>query len=102
MPAARVVRLPGQGQERLTLLVVVDPVEGQQVGDVTLLEADPAEFHAAGFGPRRADLPAGVVAAQALALPQPAQLRTEQDAKHGGAAAWRLILLTRGHRSYLR
>jgi hypothetical protein len=47
VPPARVVRLAGQAEQRVALLGGGNAVHAQQVGDVALFEADPAEFHAA-------------------------------------------------------
>jgi hypothetical protein len=49
---------------------VRDAVETEQVGDVALLETDPAQFHPADLGLGRADRIAGVLAAQPLGLTQ--------------------------------
>src|SRR6202035_3381028 len=49
------VRLPGQVQQRRPLLGISYAVQGEQVGHVALLEADPAVFHPADLGVRPAD-----------------------------------------------
>jgi hypothetical protein len=68
VPPAGVVGLPGQREQGGALAVLPDAVEGEQVGDVALLEADAAQLHPADLRLRGADLPAGGLAGDPLAL----------------------------------
>ena len=72
-----------QIHQRSAFVVVGDAVQGEQVGDVTFLEADPAELHPADLGLGGADLPTGSLAADPLRLSQPAQVSAEQHPQNG-------------------
>ena len=67
-------------QAALALLTVANPVQGQQVGDVPLLERDPAVFHAADLGMRAADDERGALSRDASILTQPAEVTAEHEA----------------------
>ena len=97
MPPARRVRLAGQPEQRLPLVVVGDAVQGEQVGHVAFLETDPSQLHPADLGVGAPDQVAGVVAGDALGLAKAAQLRTQQDAQHGRAAGRAAPWLLCGH-----
>jgi hypothetical protein len=84
LPPARPVGLPHQPEELGPLLRVGDAVEREQVRDVTLLEPDPPELEPADLGVEGADRVARGLPADATRLAQPAQLRAEHDAQHGG------------------
>jgi hypothetical protein len=103
VPPAGVVGLAGQRQQPRALLLVVQPVQAEQVLDVALLETDPAEFHPADLRFGGADLPAGVLPADPLRLAQAAQMSTQQHAQRGGTAAGSVrLLLHLGHSPDLR
>ena len=86
VPPAGRVRLLGQGDQGLGLLLV-HAVEVKQVLYVALLEADPPQFHPADLGSRSPDRVSGVVPGNSLGLAQPAELGTQQDPQHGRATA---------------
>ena len=59
----------------------------EQVDDVALLEADPAQLQPADLGAGRADPVPGIVTGDPPGLTQLAQLGTEKDTQHRRAAA---------------
>ena len=85
-PPALGVGLLHERQQPGTGLLVGDPVEGEQVGHVPVLEADPAVLQAADLGPGCADLIAGLFRRDPGVLAQAAQLGAEQHAQYGRAA----------------
>lgn len=91
VPPAGGVGLLRELQQRGPLVRVGDAVQGQQVGDVALLEADAAELHAADLRMGAADLVARLLGGDAAGLAQPPQLCAEENAQDGGAAAARII-----------
>jgi hypothetical protein len=97
LPPPGRVGLLRQRQQRRTFLFVRHAVQRQQVRDIALLEADPAQLHSADLGAGRSDLPAGSVSADVLGLAQPSQLTSEQDAEDRRAAARRVVLLAARH-----
>src|SRR5262249_32630568 len=86
LPPTRRVRLPQQRQHLLALLDVLDPVQSEQIGDVALLEPDPAQLHPADLGLRSANRVPGLLPAQALGQPQSTKTRSELDPAHGRTA----------------
>src|SRR5580700_7512555 len=87
MPPPCRVGLAREQHQCLALGVVVDPVQGEQIDDVALLEPDPPQLHPADLGLRGPDAVARVLAGDALGLTQPAQLGAEQYSAYGRAAA---------------
>jgi hypothetical protein len=84
VPPAGHVGLPGQGQQRSSLLVVGDAVEGEQPCHVGFSEADSSEFHAADFGVGRVDRLGGRCGSDSAGFPEPTQLGAQDDAQRGG------------------
>ena len=82
MPPALGVGPLGQRPQDLDLSPAVNPVQGQQVGEVPVLEADPAKLQTAHLRVRGADLPARILQRDVLGLAQLAQLRAEQQAQN--------------------
>src|SRR5271166_121324 len=91
MPPALRVGPAGERPERVALLLVGDAIEGEQVGDVAVLEAHPSGLETAYLRVRRADDLSGLLERDPLRLAQPPELGPEQDAKYGGTAAARRI-----------
>ena len=85
MPPPGGVGLDGEVHQRRRL-VLVHAVQLEQVGDVTLLEADPAQFHPADLGTGRADGVSGLFAGDPSHLAQHAQLGAQEDTQNGRAA----------------
>jgi hypothetical protein len=70
----------------LTLLLVRDAVEGEQVRDVPALGADPAGLQPAHLRTRCRDDVSGILESDPLGLTQTAKLAAQHDAKRGRAA----------------
>ena len=78
------VGLAHELQDRGALGLDGDPVEGEQVDDVALLEPDAPQLQTADLGVRGPDGVAGLLAGDPGGLPEPPELRAEHDAGHGG------------------
>jgi hypothetical protein len=83
VPPARVVGLSGQVEELGAFRLVAHPVEGEQVGDVALLEADASQLETADLRGRGADRFPGLLAGDARRLPLAAQRPAETDPQDG-------------------
>ena len=83
-------------QDLGALRLVRDPVQGEQVDDVALLEPDATQLQTADLGVRGADGVAGLLAVDTGSLTEPPQLRAEHDARDGGTVV--LARTRRGHR----
>ena len=86
----------GQVEQRLALVARADPVEGQQVGDVALLEPDPAVLHPADLRVRAADARGGPLGRHACLFAEPAQVAAEHEALHCRARGTRAEQRLRG------
>lgn len=86
VPPAGGAGLVGEPEEVLALLLVHDAVQGEEVGDVTLLVADPAQFQPADLRVRGPDGFARGLARDVPGFAKPAKLRTEHDPQDGGTA----------------
>ena len=84
-PPALVVGLPGQGQQPGPHLLVGHAVQGEQVGHVADLAADPAVLQAADLGPGGADLVTGLIRGDPGGLAETAQLSAEHHPDYGAA-----------------
>jgi hypothetical protein len=82
LPPAGRVGSPGEVEQRLALVARADTVEGQQVGDVALLEPDPTVLHPADFGVRPADARGGLLGRHARVFAEPTQVSAEHEALH--------------------
>src|SRR5262249_3144767 len=83
VPPAWLTGLPGQPEERGSLRLVGDAVEGKQVSHIARFEAHPAELKPTDLGMRRPDLVSGGFPGDPLCFPEPAQLSTQSDTQHG-------------------
>jgi hypothetical protein len=81
-PPARAVGALGQPQQVPALADIGHAVEGEQVGDVPLLEADPAMLESADLGTGSPDLVTGIFRRDAGRLTQLTELATKQHAEH--------------------
>ncbi len=71
VPPSGLVGLPGHGQERHSFRFADNAVQGEQVGDVTLLEAHPAELHAADLGVGPSDRVSGCLGTDPARFAEP-------------------------------
>src|SRR5207237_5090621 len=81
---------------------VRDAVEGKEIDDVALLEADPAQLHPADLRFRTADRVARLLPGDATGLPQAPQLGAEEHPGHGGSGGRAVIVVSRRHWSTFR
>src|SRR6202012_2580006 len=84
VPPAGAVSLLGQVQQLLAL-DGADAVVGEQIKDVDLADGVPAELNAADLGFGATDRLSRGLRGDSPALPEPAQLRAQQDAQHSGS-----------------
>jgi hypothetical protein len=70
LPPARRAGLPGEREQPVVLGGVLDAVQLEQIGDIALLDRDPAELHPADLRLGAPDRPAGLIAGDAFGLAQ--------------------------------
>jgi hypothetical protein len=87
-PPARLAGLPGEGHQHRDPVGVGDTVQGKQVDDIAVLEADLAVLQPVDLPLRGPDRLAGLLAGEARLGPQAAQLRADQHPSDGRAAPW--------------
>src|SRR6185437_8037677 len=81
-PPVRGFRLPGDGQHVGLDRLIGDAVEGEQVGQIPVLDGYPAMFHPADLRARRPDLVSRLFGRHARVLPELAQLTAQYYAQY--------------------